>query len=284
MKISAVRFLLPLLSLILGNAFPQTKYNYVAKYQLKYCPDSTDRHKIITSKQVLLLSDSLPSVYAVETVISNDTSYYNYLTRENRETNGYFTSKYGVQEKEVLPYHVLQLNGRITTYADFPIASKMPAVKMIENASVFGWQLREDTATIAGFPCQKAECYYGGRHWIGWFTSTVPVSSGPYKFCGLPGLIVKIGDNEGDYNFELKEISNAKIVYPIALYNKPPFDHTLLVNRDTYLKKKRYVADNLYGLLLSANSGKSLTPERKELLRKWAENAKMENNWIELKP
>ncbi len=65
------------------------------------------------------------------------------------------------------------------------------------------WQILGDTTTILGYQCQKAICDYRGRHFIAWFTTEIPISEGPYKFWGLPGLITRLHDSEKHYNFEL---------------------------------------------------------------------------------
>lgn len=46
-----------------------------------------------------------------------------------------------------------------------------------------------------------------GRKWTAWFTAEIPIQDGPYKFHGLPGLIVKIEDEAKSHSFELKGIS-----------------------------------------------------------------------------
>lgn len=48
----------------------------------------------------------------------------------------------------------------------------------------------------------------GGRQWIAWFTSEIPLSEGPYKFGGLPGLILEVADSEGDYRYTCIGIAN----------------------------------------------------------------------------
>ena len=54
-----------------------------------------------------------------------------------------------------------------------------------------------------GYSAQKAVAEFGGRVWTAWFTKEIPLSDGPYKFSGLPGLIVKLEDDKGDYKFDL---------------------------------------------------------------------------------
>lgn len=43
----------------------------------------------------------------------------------------------------------------------------------------------------------------GGRDWVAWFTNDIPIQDGPYKFCGLPGLIIKIEDDTKTHKFIL---------------------------------------------------------------------------------
>ncbi len=79
------------------------------------------------------------------------------------------------------------------------------------------WEILSDTATILGYACQKAICSYRGRDYEAWFTLDIPISEGPWKFYGLPGLITKLHDTKKHYSFELtgfqeiKEDINTKI-------------------------------------------------------------------------
>ena len=72
-----------------------------------------------------------------------------------------------------------------------------------ENYPCMNWEYTEDTATINGYFTQKAVCDYGGRTWEAWFAPELPYNDGPYMFCGLPGLIVKIADTQDHYRFEM---------------------------------------------------------------------------------
>jgi len=65
------------------------------------------------------------------------------------------------------------------------------------------WEILNDTEQQNGYPAQKAVANFGGRVWTAWFTKQIAVSDGPYKFFGLPGLIVKLEDDKGDYKFDL---------------------------------------------------------------------------------
>jgi len=82
--------------------------------------------------------------------------------------------------------------------------------KYEENLELVNWQLVGDTATIAGYKAQKAICIFGGRKWEAWFSPELPFNDGPYKFNGLPGLIVKIFDTQMHYEFELISIKKPR--------------------------------------------------------------------------
>lgn len=71
-----------------------------------------------------------------------------------------------------------------------------------EDIPVFDWTIAEDTLTVSGYLCRKATCRFRGRDYIAWYAPDIPLSNGPWKFNGLPGLILKVEDTGRDYSFE----------------------------------------------------------------------------------
>ncbi|WP_048505049.1 GLPGLI family protein [Chryseobacterium angstadtii] len=65
------------------------------------------------------------------------------------------------------------------------------------------WEIADAKENQNGYSVQKAVTNFGGRVWTAWFTKDINISDGPYKFSGLPGLIVKLEDENGDYKFDL---------------------------------------------------------------------------------
>lgn len=63
------------------------------------------------------------------------------------------------------------------------------------------WNLCDSTENILGYDCMMAECSFRGRRWIAFFAPEIPLSEGPWKLCGLPGLILKAYDSKSDYIF-----------------------------------------------------------------------------------
>ena len=54
---------------------------------------------------------------------------------------------------------------------------------------------------------------FGGRIWTAWFAPEIKTSDGPYKFLGLPGLILKLEDDKGDYRFSFVKKINIEKAY-----------------------------------------------------------------------
>ncbi|MCZ4693657.1 GLPGLI family protein [Ancylomarina euxinus] len=81
---------------------------------------------------------------------------------------------------------------------------------MVDESINFNWKLQTNSDTIiAKYPCQKATCNFGGRKYVAWYTMVIPISDGPYKFKGLPGLIVRIADTKKEHVFQLYKVKNS---------------------------------------------------------------------------
>ena len=72
----------------------------------------------------------------------------------------------------------------------------------------FNWKIEPKKEKIGEYNTQKATTEFGGRKWTAWFSTDIPLQDGPYKFHGLPGLIVKITDDGNNYSWELKGNKN----------------------------------------------------------------------------
>jgi GLPGLI family protein len=81
--------------------------------------------------------------------------------------------------------------------------------KVAENRHIYeeklnhNWKLSNEIKTISGYECKKATLVYGGRNWTAWYAPSMPINAGPYKFKGLPGLIIKMTDADGLFDFEM---------------------------------------------------------------------------------
>jgi GLPGLI family protein len=94
------------------------------------------------------------------------------------------------------------------------------------------WDLSEEYRTIGSFNCRKATTRFRGRNYLAWFTLDIPISNGPWKLQGLPGLIVEATDDVGEVKFLFNsiEITSSKMI------NFTPPTNGKKVDFETYKK------------------------------------------------
>lgn len=93
-----------------------------------------------------------------------------------------------------------------------------PVFKYQEPSDVLmEWAFSDEVCTMLGYRCRKAVCTFRGRTWTAWFAPEIPISDGPWKFAGLPGLVLKVEDDRGHYAFSCIAIRNE--AKPIAMWN-----------------------------------------------------------------
>lgn len=108
-------------------------------------------------------------------------------------------------------------DGQVTEYADMPMYHESNTSQFTEPCPPQQWTLHSETKTILEHRCQKATCHWRGRDYVAWFAPDIPVKRGPWRFNGLPGLILKIYDTNHFYTFEA--VSLKKVNEPMMLYN-----------------------------------------------------------------
>lgn len=80
----------------------------------------------------------------------------------------------------------------------------------VEDIPDYGWELLDADTVICDYPCQKAQMTFRGRTWIVWYSQELPYSDGPWKLCGLPGLILQAQDLKGDFSFTAFKIAKCE--------------------------------------------------------------------------
>ncbi|WP_103865436.1 GLPGLI family protein [Aquimarina sp. I32.4] len=76
-----------------------------------------------------------------------------------------------------------------------------------DSIETIQWQLHPGNKKIGMYSCQKAIAKYRGREYTVWFTSEIPVSHGPWKLRGLPGLILEVTEETGKFEFRAIKIN-----------------------------------------------------------------------------
>ncbi|MVO08778.1 GLPGLI family protein [Flavobacterium sp. TP390] len=88
-----------------------------------------------------------------------------------------------------------------------------------KKASFIDWNLTNETKNINGYTCYKATYTYiqkwKGREFpwpvIAWYCPEIPVSLGPIRYSGLPGLILELQEQEVGYIVEKIEFLDKEI-------------------------------------------------------------------------
>ena len=147
-------------------------------------------------------------------------------------------------------------NGSITYYGK----EFINYFRYTEPLPDFGWELSEETDEIMGHECHKATAKWRGREWTAWY-SDIPIDAGPWKFQGLPGLILKLEDATGEHYFEA--IGTKKDVYPFG-YGKRLYSKT---TREKF--NESYKNDRLNGGNMLVDSGMVIpqSEEEEQMLR-----------------
>ena len=102
------------------------------------------------------------------------------------------------------------------------------------------WEISDSTRKELDYDCLMATSDYHGRKWTAWFTPDIPISAGPWKFRGVPGLILEVYDADGDYRFVADAIEKADIrIYPI--YSEKQYSRE---DRKEMLRVKRRFVEN----------------------------------------
>ena len=177
-----------------------------SKIRIKYAFQPKDIHDPETWIDCgqLLVGDGL-TLYTSYFVAQNDSalrawlkanpkkSYYpNRLCLHGRDYAFWTEYQYGyfyVRENELTEWAIMPFP-EITHYR---YSEPWPSMK---------WELSDEQQTICGYQCQKATCHWRGRDFAAWFTPKIPIKSGPWKFGGLPGLIMKVYDSRRLYLWE----------------------------------------------------------------------------------
>lgn len=183
-------------------------------YEYKYLPDAEEKDFIVTDYMQLDI-DRRKSNYYSQSIKKTD-SLINIIEKLN-------TSDF--------PKYNPNINYRISK--DFLLNEVAIHIKFgninfkIEETEKPAWKIINEKKTISNYICQKATTNYLGREWIAWFTNDIPFQDGPYKFNGLPGLVVQISDSENEHSFELIQIKNIPNFKP----NKIHQEKTILWNQ-----------------------------------------------------
>ena len=184
-----------------------------------------------------LLTDKGMTQYASHFLAENDEALRQWLKANPHKTYYPNALKLKGFRKDIwseYQYSQIFVRGKeLTEWAVMP-AAEFNQYRYKESWPSMQWTLGNEKQRICGYQCQKATCHWRGRDYEAWFTSAIPMKSGPWKFGGLPGLIMKIYDTKHLYTWEAVSVENGS--FPILQLEERFFKDS---NRKKVLKMQR---------------------------------------------
>lgn len=95
------------------------------------------------------------------------------------------------------------------------------------------WELMNDTCRILNKKCFAAKTYFRGRSYTAFYSPDYAISDGPWKFGGLPGLILKVKSDDNFIQFtadKIMENYSGKV-------DLPKIRNLKFIEWDDYVKK-----------------------------------------------
>ena len=135
------------------------------------------------------------------------------------------------------------------------------------------WTMGDSTREVLGYTCQQATADFRGRHWTAWFATDIPVSDGPWKLGGLPGLILEAYDEGQQHVFTavgLERVKDEPIIFNRSFGDNQKFEQT---NRLEFLRSKKKSLMDINGYIqmetgIDLSQGKPQKVMRYDLLER----------------
>lgn len=195
--------------------FSQEKYEFKAVYNLSYSLDS----KVKNNEKFVLFFGANNSYFLSDKLLKSDSI----ITAKNDNPNSQLTTV-----SNILTY----FNDRIIKNSENTsifIKKDNSAFFYNENDQLF-WKITNDSKVVKNLKCTVAETQAFGRDWVACFSVEYAFPIGPYKFFGLPGLIIQIESKDGAYIYSLEELIKGKSDI------KDTFLRSTLVSKEKYFE------------------------------------------------
>ena len=145
--------------------------------------------------------------------------------------------------------------------------------RYVDSLHAQTWTMGDSTREVLGYTCQQATADFRGRRWTAWFATDIPVSNGPWKLGGLPGLILQAYDEGQQHVFTavgLERVKDEPIIFNRSFGDNQKFEQT---NRLEFLRSKKKSLMDLNGYIqmetgIDLSQGKPQKVMRYDLLER----------------
>ena len=259
-------------------------------YDYKFVADSTNKADVKSEMMYLDISEKGSKFYSREVYVSDSIMTATY-EKEIKATGSMNVIMKPMTRRGSVRYKIYKNYPNFETYSLSRIG--MDQYKIWDKRPI-SWKILSEKQKIGNWETQKATTEFAGRKWTAWFTEELPFQDGPYKFRGLPGLIVKLEDATQSHVFELKAVGKYKEeVQKVSEFvgnekdiqiNQEQYKKLFLEERNDPAKSLKMAVVNGAVLQFRDGSGNEISPsemiKRREQQAK--ENNKRDNNIIEI--
>lgn len=233
-------------------------------YEYTFRKDSTEISKSAKELMVLLISDNNSSLYTSYSKIKKDS-----IIKSNF-AKGLYEINYTNFPRSSVSHEVFKEAGKDSLLVFDKIG---PKGYVFEEKNI-KWTIGKQKKNISNFDCQNAFCNIAGREYTAWFSTKLLPGEGPYRFKGLPGLILQVEDK--DKNFEINFVGSKNISLPLNISTK-----SLKTNRKDFIKaRNEFQADPIGKGMMDYSRLSTMSEEQKKRIK---ENIKKNNLFIEQK-
>ena len=150
------------------------------------------------------LNSSQPAPREAKLVVNDTLSVYEMF---DKKAEAKLPDKYDTDKGNVLVIRTKKNRTYYKNLIDRTIVNKerifLEKFIVKDTLDLFDWKLTQNKKIVLGYECQEAIAEFRGRKYTAYFTPEIPVQNGPWKFHGLPGLILEAFVNKNDA-FEMK--------------------------------------------------------------------------------
>jgi GLPGLI family protein len=226
------------LLLFVNNVMSQTlsiEVDYISKSTTEQNEEFLFYHRLIDNGEI--------SLYRIVDTVANYSSQTNRLKKD-------------------MGLYIDKVNSTIHYYN--PIMNKDFYVKETEFESKLDWIFTEETKKIMDLDCKSAKLTFRGREYTAFYTEKILFNSGPYKFFGLPGLILEVFSTDERFHFVANKIKLKK-------------EDIRLINPYSELKDSDFITFKMYKDIFSKKlqdmQKKAQSEEKEDVEYKFTDNS-----------
>jgi GLPGLI family protein len=233
------------------------------EYEVNIQPDSTNINSKVKLEKFSLYIGKEQSLFISNNRFKIDSIIYG--ANSSKDIALLMSMPQSSSNKRIIKNNILN---KVITYDEI----SQNLYKIETNDKNLIWNIEKDTIIKDGNYLRKATTKFKGRNYIAWFNYEIPITDGPYKFSGLPGLIFEIYDEKKYFIFSLINFKTINKDYIDFKYD----NESKIITNEEFLNIQNEFYDNPIPYMES--EGAVFNEETKRIIRNRFKEKKLKNN------